>query len=266
MPKKLSKITSQKLIASASLAGTLLLTPAGDSLQALPEKSPLQRLPLGLLSQDELKKLLKELIAKKLPSSSRVLTVDEEKSLSKILLDTYGVKASTELEGNRLNNQIGQIGLEQHLQRFPGDTLADRTFPQAGMAPGRGAWGYFVPSKNQITLAAVQKEKYYIAVQTLYLPDWKKRVGELYQWYKYRKVLVINPDTGNVVVAVIGDAGPAKWTGKQFGGSPQVMADLGLYPKKTKGKVIILFVDDPQDQVPLGPLTHSLDKPAPSLI
>ncbi|MFH0943358.1 MAG: hypothetical protein V1810_04245 [Candidatus Beckwithbacteria bacterium] len=266
MPKPSSNLISQKLLASASLAGTLLLTPAGQSLPALSEKSPLQRLPLGLLSQDELKKLLVKLLKEKLPASSRVLTVAEEKALSKILYDTYGITASVELEGNRLNNQMGQIGLEQHLLRFPDDTLADRTFPQAGMASGKGAWGYFVPSKNLLTAAVAQKEKYYIAVQTLYLPDWKARVRELYQWYKYRKVLVINPETGNAVVAVIGDAGPAKWTGKQFGGSPQVMADLGLYPKKTKAKVIILFVDDPQDNIPLGPLTHSFNQPVPSLI
>jgi len=79
-------------------------------------------------------------------------------------------------------------------------------------------------------------------------------------------VLVLNPDNGSAVVAVIADAGPAKYTGKQFGGSPQVMFDLGFYPRRAKGKVIVLFVDDPQDKIPLGPITQPLNQPQAKLI
>ncbi|MDZ7587077.1 MAG: hypothetical protein U0946_04925 [Patescibacteria group bacterium] len=266
MPKKISKISGQKLLASASLAGTLLLTPAGQSLKALPEKLPEQRLPLGLITKAELEQLLKKLLKKSLPPTSRVLTNNEEQTLSDLIQSTLGLKAVAELNGNRLNHQIGLMGLEQYLKRFPGDNLSDRHFPQAGLAPGKGAWGYFAPSKNLLTASLIQKEKYYLAVQTLYLPDWQARLGELYQWYQYRKVLVINPDNGSAVIAVIADAGPAKWTGKQFGGSPQVMFDLGFYPRRTKGKVIVLFVDDPDDQIPLGPVTQPLNLPQPQLI
>lgn len=266
MPKKTSKISGQKLLASASLAGTLLLTPAGQSLKALPEKPPEQRLPLGLITKEELERLLKKLLDKSLPPAARVLTNTEEQVLSDIIQSTLGIKAVAELDGNRLNHQIGLMGLEQYLKRFPGDNLSDRRFPQAGLALGKGAWGYFAPSKNLLTASLIQKEKYYLAVQTLYLPDWQARLRELYQWYQYRKVLVINPDNGATVVAVIGDAGPAKWTGKQFGGSPQVMFDLGFYPRRTKGKVIVLFVDDSQDKVPLGPITNLLNLPRPQLI
>ena len=172
-----------------------------------------------------------------------------------------------ELDGNRLNHQVGYMGLEQHLMRYPDDrSLANRPFPQAGVAPGKGAWGYWTRSKATLTSQHLEQEKYYLAVQTLYLPDWQERLGELRDWYKYRKVLVINPDTGASVVAVIADAGPAKWTGKQFGGSPQVMHDLGFYPKKTKGKTIVLFIDDPDNKVPLGPVKHPFLAPAPKQV
>ena len=77
---------------------------------------------------------------------------------------------------------------------------------------------------------------------------------------------MVNPDNGAAVVAVIGDAGPAKWTGKQFGGSPEVMHDLGFYPKKTKGKTIVLFLDDPDNEVPLGPVKHPFSAPAPKQV
>ena len=126
-------------------------------------------------------------------------------------------------------------------------------WPEAEMAGGLGAWGYFANSAAELTPKLEAMEKYYAVVQTLYLPTWQKDLKSLRDWYKYRKVLVINVQTGAAVVAAIGDAGPANWTGKQFGGSPEVMHSLGL-GSSHKGKVLLLFVDDPTDQVPLGPV------------
>ncbi|MEA3355018.1 MAG: hypothetical protein U9Q63_00855 [Patescibacteria group bacterium] len=251
----------KKILASATLTGTLLLTSGSQNIKKLPENPPELRAPLGLISTKELRKLLADKIKKTLPKSSRVLTNQELTKLSKIIEENLGVKAYAELDNNHLNHQIGMMGLEQHLLRFPGDTINDRNFQSVGMAPGKGAWGYFTNSRAQLASTDIQREKYYLAVQTLYLPDWKKRLKELRDWYKYRKVLVINPDNGRAVVAVIADAGPAKWTGKQFGGSPQVMYDLGYYPKKHKGKTIVLFIDDQDNKIPLGPIARNLSKP-----
>jgi hypothetical protein len=91
-------------------------------------------------------------------------------------------------------------------------------------------------------------------VQTLYLADWTDRLSYLRDWYKYRKVMVINPKNGKAVVAVIADAGPAKFTGKSFGGSPEVMDHLESKDGKQKGPVVLFFVDDPDDKIPLGPI------------
>ncbi len=261
MPKK-----SSNLLAAATLTGTLLLSSGSQKLKSLPEKPPKLRAPLGLISTKELRELLADKITEILPKSSRVLTSQEELKLSETIEKILGIKAFAELENNRLNHQVGMMGLEQHLLRFPGDTIDDRNFQSVGMAPGKGAWGYFTNSRAQLVSNDIQREKYYLAVQTLYLPDWKQRLKELRDWYKYRKVLVINPENGRAVVAVIADAGPAKWTGKQFGGSPQVMYDLGYYPKKHKGKTIVLFIDDQNDKIPLGPIIRNLSLPNPKTI
>jgi hypothetical protein len=263
MPKKPSK--SKQFLALSTLAGSLLLTSGAGKLKSLEEKPPELRLPYGLVSSKELRELLKKWLKDTTPSSPRVLTEDEQEQLSQLVYKTLGVRAVSQLNGNSLNHQIGYMGLEQHLKRYPEDTLAGRSFPQAGLAPGKGAWGYFTSSHSRLTTEDINKEKYYLAVQTLYLPDWKVRLGELRDWYKHRKMLVINPDTGQAVVAVIADAGPAKWTGKQFGGSPQVMHDLGFYPKATKGKVVLLFLDDPENEVPLGPIVRSASQPTSSI-
>ena len=86
-----------------------------------------------------------------------------------------------------------------------------------------------------------KKEKYYVAVQTLYLPDWTTRLAYLRDWYKYRKVVVTNPVNGKTIIAVVDDSGPSWWTGKHFGGSPEIMAYLGLNVGMQKGPVVLFL-------------------------
>ncbi len=67
-------------------------------------------------------------------------------------------------------------------------------------------------------------------------------------------MLVVNPKTGQAVVADIADSGPSEYTGKHLGGSPEVMDELGLATGPRKGAVLYFFIDDPKDQIPLGPV------------
>lgn len=196
-----------------------------------------------------------------MPKEVRTLTTEEEKKVEEIIENTLGVKARAELEGKRLNTDYAFIGGEQHLYRFPGDTLDKhfknlserRMFYEAGLAPSLGAWGYFTRSEATMTQEDVQRERYYVAVQTFLTGFWKQNAKEASGWFKYRKVIVVNPKTGQAVVAVVGDSGPATYTGKSFGGSPELMHAVGLGSGPRRGEAILLFVDDPQNLVPLGP-------------
>ena len=67
-------------------------------------------------------------------------------------------------------------------------------------------------------------------------------------------MLVVNPENGKAVVAVIGDAGPAEWTGKHLGGSPEVMKYLERVDGSLRGPVLYFFIDEPNNNVPLGPI------------
>lgn len=233
---------SAKVISAGALTGTLLLSPpVGIDIRAPLEISknvdkPLQETFLGLLRSA-------------LPEKARPLLRTEEKSLEQVFQKVIGVKTKAALEGEHLNTTYGYIGAEQHLKRFAGDSMRAHpavTEDDEGMAPGRGAWGY-VPG---------DVEKWYAVVQTLYLPDWGIRQPYLRDWYKYRKVLIVNTKNGNAVVAAIADAGPAAWTGKHFGGGPEVMNYLGG-PRYKKGPVVVFFVDDPENKVPLGPVEYN---------
>ena len=252
---------SAKIIGAGALTGTLLFAPPGN-IKDLPPLSEIIASIKGLTKEgavDLPQKFLIDLLKGILPERTRPLTANEEKKLEQIFDKVIGVRTKANLEGEHLNATYGYIGAEQHLARYPGDNIYNHPkIPSGdeGMAPGLGAWGYFSQSREKLTKSLEETEKWYAVVQTLYLPDWNKRAKYLREWYKYRKVLIVNTDNGNAVVAAIADSGPAAWTGKHFGGSPEVMEYLGG-PRYKKGPVLVFFVDDPENKVPLGPVDYN---------
>ncbi|MBI2621635.1 MAG: hypothetical protein HYW63_03270 [Candidatus Levybacteria bacterium] len=198
-----------------------------------------------------------------LPNTVRPLTSQEEEEIGQILSKKYGMKVSAQLSGLRLNRSYGLIGAEQHLARYPGDNMSSHfdgnrqeasAYYSSGMAPGLGAWGYFTTSRANMTQQDVAQEKYYIAVQTFLAPQFNQRIAQYRDFFKFRKMLVVNPQNGRAMVAVIGDAGPAEWTGKHLGGSPEVMKYLERVDGGGVGPVLYFFIDDPNDTIPLGPV------------
>jgi len=254
---------STHLLGAGALAGTFLLAPA-HQVHALPAPQDIvqrARTQQAIAPVVSPQKILIDSLKEVLPQKPRPLSRVEEKSLEQIFSDVLKVPSKATLEGEHLNTTYGYIGAEQHLVRYPGDTMAsqvgnDKTLWKEGMAPGKGAWGYFAHSKAELTPELVETEKWYAVVQTLYLPDWNTRTRYLRDWYKYRKVMIVNTQNGNAVVASIADSGPAAWTGKHFGGSPEVMMHLGG-PRYKKGAVVVFFVDDPENKVPLGPIEYN---------
>lgn len=209
----------------------------------------------------KIENLLKDLKTA-VPDEVRVLSDAEEASASAVLSKNFNMEVVPSIRGLRLNRTYGMIGAEQHLMRYPGDTMyshftngtENHEIYSSGMAPGRGAWGYFAPSEKDLTVTDIEREKWYIAVQTFMAPGYIDRLSEYRDFFKYRKMLVVNPSSGQAVVADIADAGPAVWTGKHLGGSPEVMYYLGLHEGPRKGAVLYFFINDPDDKIPLGPI------------
>lgn len=252
-----SKNLAPTQLALGSLSSLLLLTaPAAPVLPSPHLSLPAQESTVskhGFLIWD---------LSHILPKEMRPLTSDEEEKVSEVFLRYFGLKATAELEGKRLNRSYGLIGQEQHLARYSGDSMSTHfdseeemvKFGRHGMAPGLGAWGYFAYSKEQMTEKDNLREKYYVAVQTFLIPDYTQRLAEYRDFFRFRKMLVVNPQNGQAVVTVIGDAGPAQWTGKHLGGSPEVMRHLERVDGSQRGPVLYFFLDDPNDTIPLGPV------------
>lgn len=250
---------SLKQLALGSIGGLMLLAP--PSLQALPQSN------LTFSKEDILKNydrnvLLAEQLRDAIPPNVEPLDPTDELEIINILSRNFGFKTYAEIDSIRLNRNYGLIGGEQHLYRYPGDNLyahADNTvdwarYGGAGIAPHLGAWGYFANSKEEFGEIDRQREKYYLAIQTFLVPGYAEDFLKYRDFFKFRKMLVVNPKTGQAVVAVIADAGPATWTGKHLGGSPEVMDALGLAEGPRKGAVLYFFIDDPKGEIPLGPI------------
>lgn len=244
--------------AAGSIGGLMLLSNPVHQIGA-------STLPAGgdqILKEVDTNAILAKSLSDTMPDELRPLQKEEEDKITDILSKSFGFKVMGEIDGIRLNRNYGLIGGEQHLYRYPGDTLyahAENTtdwamYGSAGIAPGLGAWGYFTPSKQDFSEVDKQRERYYLAIQTFLVPSYAENVAKYRDFFKYRKMLVVNPKTGQSVVAVIGDAGPAEWTGKHLGGSPEVMHFLGLAEGPRKGEVLYFFIDDPKDKIPLGPV------------
>lgn len=246
------RTTSQQLLAAASLAGSVAMNQPVDAMVTkLFQDQALDPEAIQPFTESERQEIITKLqeYVQRTPGH---LESEEELYLEQQLTDLLGFEVTAELEGKRLNHSIGIMGGEQHLRRFPDDSLAQHdAYQEAGIAPARGAFGWFT-EQGVLTEQAIQNEKYYFAVQTLYLPDWNTNYPELKPWYKFRKMIVVNPADEIAVVGVVGDAGPAQWVQKQFGGSPEIIRDGKIWSKEARGRVLLYFVNDPDDSVPLG--------------
>ncbi len=257
--------TPMQMLSAGLLSGALLLGQPVFSLLPSPTTNA-QQVNQSILdgynsesNQPQLKIQTKtafiDLLNRSLPKKVQQLSSPQSQQISQIIKDATGINATPTLNSKSLNTDYGFMGYEQHLYRYPGDSINDHEDnKREGIAPKTGAWGYFASSSKNLTPELIEKEKYYFAVQTFKIPGWNTNWYQLKDWYKYRKMIAVNPKTGDMVVGVVADAGPAVWTGKQFGGSPEVMENLHINTGYKKGEVILFFVEDPDNKIALGPI------------
>lgn len=186
------------------------------------------------------------------------LSAEQEQDALKYITDALELPASINLQADiRLNTVYGVMAAEQHIPRYPGDVAANHTsdvnWHLSKMTPKTAAWGYMAPSKAALTAADIEAEQWYIAAQTFLAPGWDQNVEKFYKAFHGAKMVVVNPLTGQNCVVRIEDAGPNPRLHRAFGGSPEVMDVLGLGAGPRKGPVFAFFLDDPDDQIRLGP-------------
>ena len=166
----------------------------------------------------------------------------------------YQIGGSNTLDGVPLPANSGKVGREQHLsltmsQEPPATHYGVSGTPagaQNGMAwqesggSGYGAWGKAPP---------VEDERYYVCMRWNYTDLHGQPILASKDWYYLKRVLVINPANGKKVVASIIEYGPAPWTGRVSGLSPEAMLTLGA---STDDNLIYYWALD--QNLPPGPI------------
>jgi hypothetical protein len=226
------------------------------STSALPS-SQLQEMYVELTREEHAAVLEKMVDMSQQPAGH--LPKQEEMYLEQQLSDLFGFEVAAEVDGTRLPQTIGVMEALPHLRRHPTDTLASHARSKAsGIRAVRGAFGWFT-ELGQLTEFGVLQEQYYFAVQADFLANWQSSPTLLKNWLKFRKMVMINAAEQRAVIGCIGDIGPSDWNHYQFGGSPETILDGKVWSPISRGHVLMFFVNDPLNQVQLGPLDLRYD-------
>ena len=186
-------------------------------------------------------------------STAGSLPKEDQLYVEQQLIDLLGFEVTSALEGIEMKHTVGVMQAGQHLPRFPDDSLAQHvSFPEAGLSDRRSFFGWFTQS-GQVTAQLQQTEQWYVGLPITSFPDWSENPTNSVQWWKYRKVIVINPVEEMAVVGSVAEAAPNQLLAYQYVGSPELIKAGQIWSLKSMGRVIMLFVDDPDNQVPLGP-------------
>jgi len=138
-----------------------------------------------------------------------------------------------------------------HLKRSPNDQLANhQTVLEAGFKEKRSFYGWF--NANQLTADDILAEKYYLSLPINLTSAWLDQPQVTAEWFKHRKLIVLNPLRELAVVAVMADIGPYNPIRAQFGGSPEIIRAAEVWHPENKGRVVVFFVEDSKNEVPLG--------------
>lgn len=229
------------------------LFPATDSTALRDEASQ-------LVTQEEFESILQKMQGyMSLPVGN--LAKEDELYLEQQLSELFGFEVMAELEQFRLPQTLGVVAAKSHLRRHPADSLADHDqVREAGLSSKRSAFGWF-SDLGSLTTDMQWREQYWISlpVELLISTSQNSSPQNVREWLKWRKVCVLNPISRRAVVAVIGDTDAQTSLTEQYGGSPEVMRYTQAWTTENAGKLMIFLVNDPQNQVALGPRLLSYD-------
>jgi len=161
-----------------------------------------------------------------------------------------GFEVTSELQNQQLAYYLGKIASLPYLKRSPTDSITPKTIPhEAGIQSKRSFFGWsdpFISSKAQ------NSEGYHVSLPLLHLPSWSTQFQTLSQWYKNRKMLVINPTNAIFVIATVNDLYYHPSNTFQFGGSPLLIRQGGFWSPQNLGRALVLFVTENKAELQPG--------------
>ena len=178
----------------------------------------------------------------KLAAAAASLTILPEKEalyLEQQVSDLLGFEVSSTLEEKKLTCSFGKI---QALDVF---SLSPQAHPEdmvsvrgARIKRGRPSLGW--AKQTEVSDA----NRYLLANHLVLLEDWHHKYAHYKNWYRWRKLLLINPfDRISVVVELASFTLPNPMQ-YQFGGSPALIRASQAWSPRAQGFVCVFFIPD----------------------
>ncbi|NCN82842.1 MAG: hypothetical protein GW947_02635 [Candidatus Pacebacteria bacterium] len=183
----------------------------------------------------------------KLEAAAASLSIMPEKELLYLeqqVSDLLGFEISSSLDGQRLTHSFGKM---QALDEF---TLQPTQFETVasvrGAAIKRGrpslGWDKQFLDKNE--------KQYLLANHLVLLEDWHQKYAHYKNWYKWRKLLLINPFNRIAVVVELASYTLPNPMQFQFGGSPDLIRASQAWSPEAQGLVCVFFIPDAVNSKP----------------
>ncbi len=161
--------------------------------------------------------------------------------------DLLGFEITSSLDEQRLTHTFGKIqaleefSLQPHAQS---DTIPAVRGAQVKKSRPTLGWSKQPCEENA--------KQYLLANHLPLLEDWHHKYAHYKKWYKYRKLLLINPFNRIVVIGELASYTLPNPMQYHFGGSPDLIRASQAWSPEAQGNVCVFFIPDAA-AVKLGP-------------
>jgi len=159
--------------------------------------------------------------------------------LEQQLSDLLGLTITSELDGHRLPHTMVKIQSRSHQPKVLDDQITHHAnIYEAQMGQKRSSFGW----SNQDELA----EQFGLSLPLYLLKEWQTDYKKTWQWFKYRKVVLINPWKKLAAIAVITDIAPDYTQRYQALSNPELSRQTQLWFPGSQGRACLFLLENPE--------------------
>ncbi|MDA1079270.1 MAG: hypothetical protein O2840_01105 [bacterium] len=234
---------------SLELLDTLLQKKQAEFAVTFPEKPVTQQInnpqPTPEPERDE--------IFAKLETAASSLSQLSEKELLYLeqqVSDLLGFEVTSSLDDQRLTHTFGKIqALAEFVLQPHQNTVSTPAVRGANMQATRPTLGWAKkPPENG-------EKHFLLANHLLLLEDWHLKYAHYKNWYKWRKLLVLNPFNRVAVIVELASFTLPNPMQYQFGGSPDVIRASQAWSPEAQGHVCVFFIPE---EIAIKPGLHKI--------
>lgn len=159
--------------------------------------------------------------------------------LEQQLSDLCGLQVVSELEGFKLPNTTVKVQAGSHqLRKFADQLNQHLEINEALIDDKRSHFGWL--NDNE------QNEQFGIGLPLFLLEEWQKNYQKTWAWFKYRKLLLINPWKNLMAVASVTSIAPKHLQRYQAISNPELSRQTQLWFPGSFGKACLFLIENAQ--------------------